>query len=94
MGLVSTMARFGSMMAPIIRMSGDYVPILPHTIYGGMAVAAGITAAFLLETRNVALPETIEDVEKSGKKRTKETEAEKEEVPLQEARESLMKQTV
>ncbi|XP_069752343.1 solute carrier family 22 member 6-A-like [Narcine bancroftii] len=63
LGLVSTMARFGAMVAPIIRMSGDFIPILPLTIYGGMAVTAGITACFLLETLKIPLPETIKDVE-------------------------------
>ncbi|XP_078284245.1 uncharacterized protein LOC144609622 [Rhinoraja longicauda] len=100
MGMVSTMARFGSMMAPIIRMSGDYIAILPHTCYGGLAVAAGITAAFLPETLNIPLPETIEDVEKRsvsqrGKRAlAKDKASDKEEVPLQEARVSLMTQTV
>ncbi|XP_051900896.1 solute carrier family 22 member 6-A-like [Pristis pectinata] len=63
MGLVGTMARLGAMVAPIIRMSGDYIPVLPPTLYGGMAIAAGITSIFLLETHKVPLPERIEDVE-------------------------------
>ncbi|GCB82626.1 hypothetical protein scyTo_0022039, partial [Scyliorhinus torazame] len=63
LGLVSTMARVGAILAPIIRMSGDYVSFLPLTIYGGVAIIAGITAFFLPETRNVPLPETVEEIE-------------------------------
>ncbi|XP_072887483.1 solute carrier family 22 member 6-A-like isoform X2 [Hemitrygon akajei] len=66
MGFVGTMARVGAMVAPIVRMSGDYIPFLPSTTYGGMAVIAGLTAFLLLETRNIPLPETIENVENSG----------------------------
>ncbi|XP_041035785.1 solute carrier family 22 member 6-A-like [Carcharodon carcharias] len=67
MGLVSTMARLGAMIAPIIRMSGDYVSFLPLTIYGGVAIVAGIAAFNLPETRQVPLPETIEEIENRRK---------------------------
>ncbi|XP_078058915.1 solute carrier family 22 member 6-A-like [Mustelus asterias] len=63
MGVVSTMARVGAMIAPIIRMTGDYIPFLPLAIYGGVAIIAGVTAFLLPETRNVPLPETIEEIE-------------------------------
>ncbi|XP_062892309.1 solute carrier family 22 member 6-A-like isoform X2 [Mobula hypostoma] len=94
-GLIATMARMGAMVAPIIRMSGDYISFLPSTIYGGVAVIAGLTAFFLLETRNIPLPETIEDVENRAKKNSKKvSKLRNEDVPLQEAQESLMKQRV
>ncbi|XP_062892313.1 solute carrier family 22 member 6-A-like isoform X4 [Mobula hypostoma] len=94
-GLIATMARMGAMVAPIIRMSGDYISFLPSTIYGGVAVIAGLTAFFLLETRNIPLPETIEDVENRSKKNSKRvSKLRNEDVPLQEAQESLMKQRV
>ncbi|XP_062892300.1 solute carrier family 22 member 6-A-like isoform X3 [Mobula hypostoma] len=70
MGLIGTMARMGAMVAPIVRMSGDDIPFLPSTIYGGVAVIAGLTVFFLLETRNVPLPETIKDVENRYGRRT------------------------
>ncbi|XP_072887470.1 solute carrier family 22 member 6-A-like isoform X3 [Hemitrygon akajei] len=95
MGLSSSMARLGAMVAPVVRMSGDYIPFLPSTIYGGMAVIAGVTAFFLLETRNVPLPETIDDVENRAKKSSKRvSKLRNEDVPLQEVHTSLMKQTV
>uniref|UniRef100_A0A8C2WZH6 Solute carrier family 22 member 6 n=1 Tax=Cyclopterus lumpus TaxID=8103 RepID=A0A8C2WZH6_CYCLU len=56
MGFVSTMARVGSMAAPVF-------PSLPNVVYGGAAVLAGCFACFLPETLNMPLPYTIEDVE-------------------------------
>ncbi|XP_059810891.1 solute carrier family 22 member 6-A-like [Hypanus sabinus] len=95
MGLGSSMARLGAMVAPVVRMSGDYIPFLPSTIYGGMAVIAGVTAFFLLETQNIPLPETIDDVENRAKKSSKRvSRLRNEDVPLQEVHTSLMKQTV
>ncbi|XP_072101596.1 solute carrier family 22 member 6-A-like [Mobula birostris] len=94
MGLIGTMARMGAMVAPIVRMSGDDIPFLPSTIYGGVAVIAGLTAFFLLETRNVPLPETIEDAENSKKSSKRVSKLRNKDVPLQESHASLMKQTV
>ncbi|XP_041035868.1 solute carrier family 22 member 6-A-like [Carcharodon carcharias] len=65
MGLVSTMARMGAMIAPVIRMSGDYVSFLPLIIYGGVPVIAGVAAFSLPETRKTPLPETIKEIENS-----------------------------
>ncbi|XP_067877617.1 solute carrier family 22 member 6-A-like [Heterodontus francisci] len=85
MGLVSTMARVGAMIAPLIRMSGDYVPFLPMTIYGGMAIIAGVTAYSLLETLNAPLPETIEEIENRAiKGAAKDKRSKRNEIPLQE----------
>ncbi|XP_072345529.1 solute carrier family 22 member 6-A-like [Scyliorhinus torazame] len=95
LGLVSTMARVGAILAPIIRMSGDYVSFLPLTIYGGVAIIAGITAFFLPETRNVPLPETVEEIENRALKvAEKYKDSKRNEIPLHETHLSLMKQTV
>ncbi|GCC20508.1 hypothetical protein chiPu_0019070 [Chiloscyllium punctatum] len=51
------------MIAPIVRLSGDYVSFLPMTIYGGVAIVAGLVICALPETRNNPLPETIEGIE-------------------------------
>ncbi|XP_061747153.1 solute carrier family 22 member 6 [Nerophis ophidion] len=69
MGLVSTMARIGSMAAPAVLILDEVVPSLPSVVYGGAAVIASGFACFLPETLNVPLPETIQDVEErwSGK---------------------------
>lgn len=63
MGLGGTMARVGSMIAPLVQMTGEVFPPLPLIIYGAAPIISGIAACFLPETRNVPLPETIEQVE-------------------------------
>ncbi|XP_078388987.1 solute carrier family 22 member 6-A-like [Cetorhinus maximus] len=95
MGLVSTLARVGAMLAPIIRMSGDYVSFLPLAIYGGIPVIAGVAAFSLPETRQVPLPETIEEIENRAlKDAEKDKDSKRGEIPLQETHITLMKQTV
>ncbi|XP_029030245.1 solute carrier family 22 member 6 [Betta splendens] len=63
MGFVSTMARIGSMAAPAILILDEVLPALPSLVYGGAAALAGLFACFLPETLNVALPDTVKDVE-------------------------------
>uniref|UniRef100_A0A8D0E4K6 Major facilitator superfamily (MFS) profile domain-containing protein n=1 Tax=Salvator merianae TaxID=96440 RepID=A0A8D0E4K6_SALMN len=67
MGLGGTMARVGSMIAPLVKLSGEFFPPLPLIIYGLAPIISGIAACFLPETRNAPLPETIEQVEKQSK---------------------------
>ncbi|NXI33332.1 S226A protein, partial [Sterrhoptilus dennistouni] len=63
MGMANTMSRLGSIMAPLVKMVGELFPALPFLIYGAAPVVSGLVAAFLPETRNTALPETVEEVE-------------------------------
>ncbi|CAI5798004.1 solute carrier family 22 member 6-A-like [Podarcis lilfordi] len=63
MGLGNTLSRLGGISAPLVKISGEYLPYLPHLIYGTAPVVSGIAAIFLPETRNASLPETIEQVE-------------------------------
>lgn len=63
MGLGSTLARVGGIVAPMVRMTGEYFPYLPPTIYGTAPILSGIAAIFLPETLNVPLPDTIEEIE-------------------------------
>uniref|UniRef100_A0A8C3U2R8 Major facilitator superfamily (MFS) profile domain-containing protein n=1 Tax=Catharus ustulatus TaxID=91951 RepID=A0A8C3U2R8_CATUS len=63
MGLANTMSRLGSIMAPLMKMAGELFPALPFIIYGAAPVVSGLVAVFLPETRNMALPETVEEVE-------------------------------
>ncbi|XP_072317068.1 solute carrier family 22 member 6 [Eucyclogobius newberryi] len=69
LGLVSTMARVGSMAAPAVLILDEVFPSLPSLVYGGAAVIASGFACFLPETLNEHLPDTISDVEEkwSGK---------------------------
>ncbi|KAM7373794.1 hypothetical protein PAMP_006497 [Pampus punctatissimus] len=81
MGLVSTMARIGSMAAPAVLILDEVLPALPSVVYGGAAVLAGGFACFLPETLNVPLPDTIEDVEEKWSGRSA-THQQKEDVCL------------
>ncbi|KAL7978260.1 hypothetical protein Chor_014799 [Crotalus horridus] len=67
MGLGGTMARIGSMAAPLVRMSGEFFPPLPLIIYGTAPILSGLVTCFLPETLNRPLPETIEEVERRSK---------------------------
>ncbi|XP_062892222.1 solute carrier family 22 member 6-A-like isoform X2 [Mobula hypostoma] len=62
-GLANTMARVGAIVAPMVKLSGDYLPFVPMSIYGGMAILSGVLAFGLPETLNTQLPDTVEDVE-------------------------------
>ncbi|XP_030075015.1 solute carrier family 22 member 6-A [Microcaecilia unicolor] len=64
MGLCSTMARLGGIVAPVVQMTSDYFQSLPLIIYGSAPVISGIAGWFLPETLNKHLPETLEDVER------------------------------
>lgn len=63
MGWVSMCARGGAMVAPMVLLSGDYIPWLPGLIYGGAPIISGVAALFLPETLGSPLPDTIQDVE-------------------------------
>lgn len=63
MGWVSMMARVGAMVAPMVLLTGDYIPWLPGLIYGGAPILTGVAAIFLPETLGSPLPDTIQDVE-------------------------------
>ncbi|XP_040140136.1 organic anion transporter 3 isoform X2 [Ictidomys tridecemlineatus] len=80
MGINNLWARVGSMLAPLVKITGEVKPFIPNVIYGTMAILGGSAAFFLPETLNRPLPETIEDVQNwrhQGKARKQEPEAEK-----------------
>ncbi|XP_069738456.1 solute carrier family 22 member 6-A-like [Phaenicophaeus curvirostris] len=64
MGLANTMSRLGSISAPLVKMVGETFPWLPSVIYGAAPVVSGLVATRLPETKDTALPETLEDVER------------------------------
>ncbi|XP_030602679.1 solute carrier family 22 member 6 [Archocentrus centrarchus] len=66
MGWVSVMARVGAMVAPMVLLTGEYIPWLPGLIYGGVPILSGVAAIFLPETLGIPLPDTIQDVEDRG----------------------------
>ncbi|XP_074087342.1 organic anion transporter 3 [Macrotis lagotis] len=80
MGLGNLCTRVGSMIAPLVKITGEVMPFIPNLIYGIIPILGGTAALFLPETLNMALPETIEDVQRR-KKPKEETEVQN--IPLQ-----------
>ncbi|XP_059486702.1 organic cation transporter protein [Neocloeon triangulifer] len=71
-GISSTAARVGGMLAPFVNQLADYWRPAPLILIGALAFSAGIMSLLLPETLNKKLPETIEDGELFGKKEEKE----------------------
>uniref|UniRef100_A0A3P9IH92 Solute carrier family 22 member 7b, tandem duplicate 1 n=1 Tax=Oryzias latipes TaxID=8090 RepID=A0A3P9IH92_ORYLA len=63
LGYSSFMARIGVSVSPLMMILEETWIHLPNTIFSAVAFIAGLSASFLPETRNIRLPETIEDVE-------------------------------
>lgn len=57
------MARIGVAVSPVIFFFEEVWSPLPSIIFSLVAFVAALSASFLPDTRNVRLPETIEDVE-------------------------------
>ncbi|XP_078122281.1 solute carrier family 22 member 6 [Sander vitreus] len=91
MGWVSMMARVGAMVAPMVLLTGEYIPWLPGLIYGGAPILSGVAAIFLPETLGSPLPDTIEDVEDRGSGRSSKMPP-KEAIILQDTQANLIKQ--
>uniref|UniRef100_A0A1B0FY37 Major facilitator superfamily (MFS) profile domain-containing protein n=1 Tax=Phlebotomus papatasi TaxID=29031 RepID=A0A1B0FY37_PHLPP len=66
-GALSTMARFGAMMAPFVPLLGLYVKPLPLILFGILSLFGGITAFLFPETLKKKLPDTVEEAENLGK---------------------------
>ncbi|KAE8607247.1 hypothetical protein XENTR_v10011094 [Xenopus tropicalis] len=64
LGMCSTMARIGGIVAPLVKILGELYPFVPLLIYGGAPIISGLCVFFLPETVNKPLPDTIEEVEK------------------------------
>ena len=67
MGMCSTMARVGALLAPTIADLDSVAAFLPFVIMGGGAIIVGLLAFLLPETRGHNLPETLEEAEALGK---------------------------
>ncbi|XP_074132481.1 solute carrier family 22 member 6-A-like [Sminthopsis crassicaudata] len=63
MGGGSTMARVGGIVAPLVKLMGEQMPLVPPIIYGSIPVLSGLVALGLPETRNRPLKDTVEEVE-------------------------------
>lgn len=69
MGLGSTAARVASMLAPVVNMLEVYHFTIPTLVLGSLALASGIMAFLLPETRRTELPGSTEEAE--GKRQPK-----------------------
>ncbi|XP_073319495.1 solute carrier family 22 member 7-like [Pagrus major] len=65
MGFCYFLAQIGTAVSPIISLLEEVWGHLPSTIFTLLAFAAGLSILLLGETRNIHLPETIEDVEQT-----------------------------
>lgn len=65
MGYCSFLARIGVALSPLIQLLEEVWGKLPSTIFTLVTFAGALSASFLPETKNVRLPETIEDVEQT-----------------------------
>uniref|UniRef100_A0A4X2JWQ9 Major facilitator superfamily (MFS) profile domain-containing protein n=1 Tax=Vombatus ursinus TaxID=29139 RepID=A0A4X2JWQ9_VOMUR len=63
LGVGSTMARVGGIVAPLVKLMGEQMPLMPPIIYGSIPVLSGFVALGLPETRNRPLKDTVEEVE-------------------------------
>ncbi|XP_037696350.1 solute carrier family 22 member 11 isoform X5 [Choloepus didactylus] len=67
-GLLHSVGRAGAVLGPLIRLTGQTLPLLPSLIYGILPITSGfIVLLFLPETQGLPLPDTIQDMENQWK---------------------------
>ncbi|XP_059468322.1 organic cation transporter protein-like [Neocloeon triangulifer] len=71
MGISSTAARVGGIIAAFIHQLADTWKPLPLIVIGALALSAGLLSLLLPETLNRKLPETIEDGENFGRRKAR-----------------------
>lgn len=69
MGLGQVAARGGAMLGPLVRLLSIYGSWLPLLVYGTVPVLSGLAALLLPETKNLPLPDTIQDIQKQSVKK-------------------------
>ena len=65
-GLCSTFARIGGMLAPVVADLAVYAPSIPFIIMGSSCCIGGLAALLLPETAGKPLPDTIEEACRIG----------------------------
>ncbi|XP_033113621.1 organic cation transporter protein-like [Anneissia japonica] len=65
-GLSSMIGKIGAIIAPQILFARVIFEQLPYLIFGGLAIAAGLLALLLPETRGLNLPQTLKEGENLG----------------------------
>lgn len=61
-GLLSAVARVGSILSPFIVMAGETLPGVQFTIFGILGITGGMLSLWLPETKDKPLPETVGDM--------------------------------
>lgn len=64
LGYNNFMSRLGVSMAPLVLLLEDLWTLLPQIIICFVAILCGVSCLLLPETRNVMLPESIDDIER------------------------------
>lgn len=62
-GLGQMAARMGAILGPLVRLLSIHSPSLPLLLYGAVPLLSGLAALLLPETRNLPLPDTLQDLQ-------------------------------
>uniref|UniRef100_A0A2K6FG56 Solute carrier family 22 member 12 n=1 Tax=Propithecus coquereli TaxID=379532 RepID=A0A2K6FG56_PROCO len=62
-GLGQMASRGGAFLGPLVRLLSTHGPLLPLLVYGTVPVLSGLATLLLPETRNLPLPDTIQDAQ-------------------------------
>lgn len=63
-GFLQSVGRLGAMAGPLIKMTGQVLPLMPPLTYGALPIAASLVLLLSLpETKGIPLPDTIRDLE-------------------------------
>ncbi|XP_018796962.1 PREDICTED: organic cation transporter protein isoform X2 [Bactrocera latifrons] len=66
-GVMSTFARFGAMLAPFVPLLGTYYEALPLLLFGAASFSAGLLGLLLPETFRKKLPDTVAEAKQMNK---------------------------
>ncbi|XP_040604715.1 solute carrier family 22 member 12 isoform X2 [Mesocricetus auratus] len=68
-GLCQIATRGGAILGPLVPLLGVYGSWMPLLVYGVLSVLSGLAALLLPETKNLPLPDTIQDIQKQSVKK-------------------------
>lgn len=63
-GFLQSVGRLGAIAGPLIKMTGQVLPLMPPLTYGTLPIASSLVLLLSLpETKGIPLPDTIRDLE-------------------------------